>query len=551
MVKTVTVIPQRKKLYSVSVEQKQQRRRVAAYARVSTDSEEQLTSYEAQVDYYTKFIQKNENWEFVKVYTDEGISATNIKHRDGFNEMVKDALAGKIDLIITKSVSRFARNTVDSLVTVRELKAHNVEVYFEKENIYTFDGKGELLITIMSSLAQEESRSISENVTWGQRKRFADGKLIMSFGNFLGYKRGENGQPEIVEKEAKIVRLIYKMFLEGKTPTYIAKYLTEQNIPTPRDKNIWRSTTVESILKNEKYKGAALLQKTFTTDFLTKKKKINEGEIPQYYVEDSHPAIVSKEVYSLVQQEFEKRKNSKNYMTTSSCFSGKIFCGNCGGLYGSKVWHSNSKYRRTIWQCNNKFKNADKCKTPNLTETELKSAFVKVFNEIIDNREEIIGFIEKTILELHDMTELEKGILTAKAETKTKLEAVNEYVKLNSRTAIPQEEYSEYFDKLMTEYEMAQGKLHRLEKEKNDIYARNERCKQFIQTLKQSDILQNFDEELFNSTVEKISVYTDRMVFEFKDGRKRSIYYKERSAHSIIKGGVICNGKNSNRYTTA
>ena len=216
MVKTVTVIPQRKKLYSVSVEQKQQRRRVAAYARVSTDSEEQLTSYEAQVDYYTRFIQKNENWEFVKVYTDEGISATNIKHRDGFNEMVKDALAGKIDLIITKSVSRFARNTVDSLVTVRELKAHNVEVYFEKENIYTFDGKGELLITIMSSLAQEESRSISENVTWGQRKRFADGKLIMSFGNFLGYKRGENGQPEIVEKEAKIVRLIYKIFLEGK-----------------------------------------------------------------------------------------------------------------------------------------------------------------------------------------------------------------------------------------------------------------------------------------------------------------------------------------------
>lgn len=341
MVRTVTVIPQRKKLYSVSVEQKQQKRRVAAYARVSTDSEEQLTSYEAQVDYYTRFIQKNENWEFVKVYTDEGISATNIKHRDGFNEMVKDALAGKIDLIITKSVSRFARNTVDSLVTVRELKAHNVEVYFEKENIYTFDGKGELLITIMSSLAQEESRSISENVTWGQRKRFADGKLIMSFGNFLGYKRGENGQPEIVEKEAKIVRLIYKMFLEGKTPTYIAKYLTEQNIPTPRDKNIWRSTTVESILKNEKYKGVALLQKTFTTDFLTKKKKINEGEIPQYYVEDSHPAIVSKEVYSLVQQEFEKRKNSKNYMTTSSCFSGKIFCGNCGGLYGSKVeWYN-------------------------------------------------------------------------------------------------------------------------------------------------------------------------------------------------------------------
>ncbi len=237
MSKTVTIIPQRKKMYTASVEQETQKRRVAAYARVSTESDEQTTSYEAQVDHYTKFIKKNDNWDFVKIYADEGISATNTKHRDGFNEMVKDALEGKIDLIITKSVSRFARNTVDSLVTVRELKAHNVEVFFEKENIYTFDGKGELLITIMSSLAQEESRSISENVTWGHRKRFADGKLIMPFSSFLGYERGDDGQPKIVEKEAKIVRLIYKMFLEGKTPTYIAKYLTEQNIPTPRAKD--------------------------------------------------------------------------------------------------------------------------------------------------------------------------------------------------------------------------------------------------------------------------------------------------------------------------
>ena len=455
MSKTVTVIPQRKKMYTPSFEQETKKRRVAAYARVSTESEEQATSYEAQVDHYTKFIKKNDNWDFVKIYADEGISATNTKHRDGFNEMVKDALEGKIDLIITKSVSRFARNTVDSLVTVRELKAHNVEVFFEKENIYTFDGKGELLITIMSSLAQEESRSISENVTWGHRKRFADGKLIMPFSSFLGYERGDDGQPKIVEKEAKIVRLIYKMFLEGKTPTYIAKYLTQQNIPTPRAKDKWCSTTVESILKNEKYKGAALLQKTFTTDFLTKKKKQNEGEIPQYYVEDSHPAIVSKEVYSLVQQEFEKRKNSKNYMTTSSCFSGKIFCGNCSGMYGSKVWHSTSKYKRTIWQCNNKFKNKEKCITPHFSETKLQEAFVKIFNELIENKEELISFIEETVLNLCDMSEIDKKLCIAKMETNTKLEAVNEYVKLNSRTAIPQNEYSEKFNTLVAEYETA------------------------------------------------------------------------------------------------
>ena len=184
------------------------KRRVAGYARVSTDSEEQLTSYEAQVDYYTNFIKSRADWEFVAVYTDEGISATNTKHRDGFNRMIEDALAGRIDLIVTKSVSRFARNTVDSLTTVRKLKEKGVEVYFEKENIYTLDSKGELLITIMSSLAQEESRSISENVTWGQRKRMADGKVSLPYGRFLGYRKGADGLPEVVPEEAEIVRFI-------------------------------------------------------------------------------------------------------------------------------------------------------------------------------------------------------------------------------------------------------------------------------------------------------------------------------------------------------
>ena len=283
--KEVQIIPQTRRMHSNKPINAKTKRRVAAYARVSTDSEEQLTSYEAQVRYYTQYIQNNSDWQFVSVFTDEGISATNTKHRSGFNEMVRRALNGEIDLIITKSVSRFARNTVDSLTTVRELKAHNVEVYFEKENIFTFDGKGELLITIMSSLAQEESRSISENVTWGHRRRMADGKIIMPFSSFLGYERGEDGQPVIVETEAKVVRLIYKLFIDGKTPTYIAKLLTAKGIPTPMKRSKWSESTVESILRNEKYKGSALLQKKFTVDFLNKKVKVNEGEVPQYYVE--------------------------------------------------------------------------------------------------------------------------------------------------------------------------------------------------------------------------------------------------------------------------
>ncbi len=361
---TVRVIPATVGRFAEVTTRRVALKRVAAYARVSTDNDEQLSSFEAQRDYYTNHIKSNPEWTFVEVYADEGISATTTKKRDGFNRMIKDALNGKIDLIITKSVSRFARNTVDTLTTVRQLKEKGVEVYFEKENIYTLDSKGELLITIMSSLAQEESRSISENVTWGQRKRFADGKVSLPYKRFLGYEKGEDGIPKIVEKEAVIVRLIYKLFLEGKTTSLIAKHLTERKISTPGGKEKWQQSTVLSILQNEKYKGDAILQKSFTVDFLTKKKKINEGEIPQYYVENSHPAIITPEVFDLVQHEIKKRKEAKGYKTGSSCFSGKIVCGECGSFYGSKVWHSTSKYRRVIWQCNSKFKNKNKCSTP-------------------------------------------------------------------------------------------------------------------------------------------------------------------------------------------
>ena len=233
--RAVTVIPATINLHSQAPMVAAGKRRVAGYARVSTDSDEQFTSYEAQIDYYTRYIQNNPEWEFVAVYTDEGISATNTRHRDGFNQMISDALAGKIDLIVTKSVSRFARNTVDSLSTIRKLKENHIEVYFEKENIWTFDSKGELLLTIMSSLAQEESRSISENATWGQRKRFADGKVSLPYKQFLGYEKGPDDIPVVVEEEAKIVRCIFALFMAGKTPYLIAKALTADGIPPPQE----------------------------------------------------------------------------------------------------------------------------------------------------------------------------------------------------------------------------------------------------------------------------------------------------------------------------
>ena len=260
MAKRVTTIPATLGRFDSKPLETTKKRRVAAYARVSTDTEEQATSYAAQVDYYTKYIKNRADWEFAGMYTDEGITATNTKKREGFNQMVEDALAGKIDLIVTKSVSRFARNTVDSLTTVRVLKEKGVEIYFEKENIWTLDSKGELLITIMSSLAQEESRSISENTTWGKRKQFADGKASVGFKNFLGYDRGPNGEFVINEEQAVTVRYIYKRFLEGVSTYKICNELMQMGIPTPAGKKKWYASSVNSILRNEKYKGDALLQ---------------------------------------------------------------------------------------------------------------------------------------------------------------------------------------------------------------------------------------------------------------------------------------------------
>ena len=279
MAKSIKVIPSTVPLHASGPALTGAKRRVAAYARVSTDRDEQFTSYEAQIDYYTHYIAGRPDWTFVSVYSDEGITGCNTRKRDGFNRMVGDALAGKIDLIVTKSVSRFARNTVDSLTTIRTLKEHGVEVYFEKENIWTFDGKGELMISIMSSLAQEESRSISENCVWGQRKRFADGKVTVPFGRFLGYDRGPDGNLVVNEEQAKVVRRIYALFFEGNTPYAISKILTEDGVPTPGGKKNWSKTVVLSILKNEKYKGDALLQKVYTEDFLTKRKVRNSGQV--------------------------------------------------------------------------------------------------------------------------------------------------------------------------------------------------------------------------------------------------------------------------------
>ena len=484
------------------------KRRVAAYARVSTDSDEQFTSFEAQVDYYTRQITTNPDWTMVEVYTDEGISGTNTKKREGFNRMISDALMGKIDLIITKSISRFARNTVDTLTAVRQLKEKGVEVYFEKENIYTMDSKGELLITIMSSLAQEESRSISENVAWGKRAKCEEGKVYLPYKQFLGYEKGPDGQPQIVEEQAETVRLIYKLFLDGLMPSGIAKRLEAMGKLSPAGKARWQTSTVESILTNEKYKGDALLQKTFCVDFLTKKMKRNEGELPQYYVEQSHPAIVSPEVFDEVQQELKRRREAR-YVGRSGCFSSKIICGECGSYYGRKVWHSTDKYRTVIWRCQHKYDNGEPCKTSHVTEDQIKTAFVAEMNRVIENKDQVLGDIRMLIVTLTDTRELEEKEASAGKELETVSESMRKLFDAYAHALIEQAEYDDRYAELLAKSRAIEERIAEIGEQREQRKARKRELDAFYKMLKATGPILEFDEELWNKAIKSLVIKGD------------------------------------------
>lgn len=518
MAKSVTTIPATLSRFTAAPINSTKKRRVAAYARVSTDNEEQLTSYEAQVDYYTNYIQGRDDWEFAGVYTDEGITGTNTKKREGFKSMVADALAGKIDLIITKSVSRFARNTVDSLTTIRSLKEHNVECYFEKENIWTFDGKGELLLTIMSSLAQEESRSISENCTWGQRKRFADGKVTVPFKRFLGYDMGPDHNLVVNPEQAKLVKRIYGMFLQGQSPFQIARTLTEEGIPSPGGKDHWNPSNIKSILTNEKYKGDALLQKSFTVDFLTKKKKANEGEIPQYYVKDNHEAIIDPETFEMVQTLMATRTKGRNRKSSVSIFSSKVKCGDCGSWYGPKVWHSNDAYRKVIWQCNHKF-DGQKCATPTLTEDEIKELFLRAANQVIDQKEQFIAIYDQVLSRSLDTTALESELSDLEAEINIAAELIEDCIKENAHVALDQDEYQKRYDALVARFDKAKARHTEVTDLIAERMARKHQIEAYLKNLRSREPLTEFRETDWLAMVDYIAVHSKNDIrVTFKDG---------------------------------
>lgn len=310
MRENVTLIPARRRAGNrIAIAEERPKLKVAAYCRVSTDSNVQAGSYEVQVQHYTDYIKRNREWELAGIYTDDGISGTNTKKREGFMEMIDDCMVGKIDMVLTKSISRFARNTIDCLKYVRMLKEKNIAIIFEKENINTLEASGELLLTIMASLAQQESQSLSQNVKLGLQFRYQNGQVQVNHNHFFGYTKDEDGNLIVDEDEAVIVKRIFREYLEGASFRDIANGLERDRIQTGGKKYKWHLSTVQGILQNEKYMGDALLQKTITTDFIEKTRIKNDGSAPQYYVKDSQEAIIPRDVFTQVQEEMVRRAN--------------------------------------------------------------------------------------------------------------------------------------------------------------------------------------------------------------------------------------------------
>ncbi len=393
----VRIIPAQQMFQGTGPNQEKRQLRVAAYARVSTELEDQESSYEAQVNHYTEYITNHDGWVLAGVFADEGISGTSTAKREQFNRLIKSCEKGEVDMVITKSISRWARNTLDSLNYIRKLKDLGIAIVFEKEGINTMRASGELLITIMSSLAQQESQSISQNVRMGLQYGFQQGKPMLAHTRFLGYTKNRGDKAlTIVPEEADIVRNIFRDFLEGFSFGEIVKKLMDSGIPTPGKGKKWRSSTVKSMLENEKFMGDLLLQKSYTVDFLTKKSRKNDGQFPQYYVENAHPPIVPREIFQrvqgmLMQMEHDRLVSGKqNRRANETAIFGKVTCGQCGDRYVRYI--QNGTF---IWRCRTRAKCRYDCIGRQVIEAEVMAAMVTAFNRLTERREDLIRMQER------------------------------------------------------------------------------------------------------------------------------------------------------------
>ena len=512
--KNVMVIPARRRLGNTVQAEERPKLRVAAYCRVSTDSDEQATSYEAQVEHYTAFIKQNSEWEFAGIFADDGISGTNTKKREEFNRMIGECMAGNIDLIVTKSISRFARNTLDCLKYIRELKEKNIPVFFEKENINTMDSKGEVLLTIMASLAQQESQSLSQNVKLGLQYRYQNGEVQVNHNRFLGYTKDEDGHLIIEPVEAEVVKRIYREYLEGASLLQICRSLKADSILTAANKPHWRPETVKKILQNEKYIGDALLQKTYTVDFLTKKRVKNNGIVPQYYVENSHEPIIPRELFMQVQEEMVRRANlrggkdgKKRVYSSKYALSSIVYCGQCGDIYRRVHWN-NRGYKSIVWRCVSRLEEkGSECTAPTINEETLQTAVVKAINELLANKEPFLQALQKNIA-----TILNEENDNATNDIDSKLEELQQQLLIQAKS---KNDYEDVADEIYHLRELKQNALV----ENAEREGKRQRIAEMTDFLnEQSCELEEYDEQLVRRLIEKVTVFHDKFAVEFKSG---------------------------------
>jgi len=460
--RTVSVIEPQK---SILVDkEKYHQKRVAAYCRVSTDSEEQLTSYQNQMRVYTEMIAANKEWEFAGLYADEGISGTRADKRPEFQRMIRDCQNGKIDYIITKSVSRFARNTVECLEYVRSLKAQGIGIFFEEQNIDTLKNESELYLVIYAGFAQSESESISKHITWTYRKKFEEGKVSFQYKNFLGYRKGADSQPEIVPEEAAIVERIYEMFLAGQPVKVIAQTLQAEKIEILGKNLSFSKNMIMNILRNEKYCGDCILQKTVTVDCISKTRKVNQGEAPMYIVENNHPAIISREVFNRAQEELIRRqalraKSDKTSITATGKYSKYALtevlqCAECGSRYRRVTWTAHGR-KKIVWRCISRLDYGTKhCKDSITVEEEaLHGAVVRALNRFhTEDESTYLALMKATIGEAIGINggSEEIDLLTRRIDTLNKrmLDLVNETVAAGKDVESSEDEFKGISDQI-------------------------------------------------------------------------------------------------------
>ena len=527
------MIPATKKTTADTID-KYHQLRVAAYCRVSTEQEEQQNSYQVQIDYYTDLINKNKEWEIAGIFADEGISGTQTKKRTEFNKMIRLCKKRKIDLVLCKSISRFARNTVDTLEYVRQLKDLGIGVIFEKENINTLTMTSEFMIALYGSFAQAESESISKNVSWGVEKAFRDGKVRYNLNSLYGYHKGADGKPEIIPEEAEVVRLIYKLYLDGLTLRQIARHLKNLNIPK-REYAEWTINSIHSILLNEKYVGDALLQKTYTVDCITHKKAKNNGERAKYLVTDAHDAIIDRDTYNLVQQEMTRRsslrKKSDKCITEQGKYSGKyalteiMVCSECGAAYRRQIWNIHGR-KCPVWRCVSRFDNGNRyCKqSPSLHEDKLHKAILSAINEYYDCKDNIKELLKSNVEQAmtgvspKETKEIQKRLREID-------DARNDYISLIAAGTMDEEALDEEFQKLYTEEQELNSRLKALEGNNNIDNKKRSRITQALQKIDNSFCeLTEYNDMLVRKLVECVKVNSKtEITMIFKGGIETTV----------------------------